>query len=120
MEDDYESVAFPYGNGARTDDLTYAGALDHSFSAYANAIRNARMTQHQPPLRYANEPSAYGDMTPDLLADGPYMGTIGAFHATIAVNPPTGPWLPEYGGTLPLSMQPQLSNTEPWLNPDGQ
>ncbi|HEV7454349.1 MAG TPA: hypothetical protein VGO07_03760 [Candidatus Saccharimonadales bacterium] len=102
----------------RTDTLTYAGAQDDSFDAYSDVIRHTPIAVVAP-LLYQNHPEAGGDMSPDLQADGQYFGTIGAFHATIAVNTPSGPWSNDYTGNLPIEQQPHLPNTEPWLMPEG-
>lgn len=101
----------------RTDDFTYAGAFDHAFDEYSDVIRHTPLARNVP-LLYDNAPEASGDMSPDLQADGPYYGTVGAFHAATAIVQNTGPWFPDYGGNTPI--QPKLVEVEPWLLPDGE
>lgn len=104
----------------RTDDFTYAGAFDHAYDEYSDVIRHTPLARSvNEPLLYQNAPEASGDMSPDLQADGPYYGTVGAFHAAVSVVQPTGPWYPDYGGNVPSDLQPKLRDIEPWLLLDG-
>jgi hypothetical protein len=104
----------------RPEDFTYAGAFDNAFAEYAETLRHVHGVVN-PPLMYGNAPDTGNtDMTPDLMSEGPYYGTIGAFHASGQLVAPAGPWGPDYMGILPVSQQPQLPNVEPWENPETQ
>lgn len=57
---------------------------------------------------------------PDDLDDGAFLGTVGVFvsassrGALPAIVKPNGPWFPEYGGIVPISVQPSINAPEPW------
>jgi hypothetical protein len=104
----------------RPEDFTYAGAFDDSYAEYAETLRHVRGVVN-PPLMYGNAPElGRSDMTPDLMADGPYLGTIGVFHTSGQLVAPAGPWGPDYMGILPVSEQPHVDAKEPWDNPETQ
>lgn len=103
-------------------EYTYAGAFDNAFAGYANALAHCKRALVAP-LVDRQRPDQTAPNYPIAMqggAEGPYFGTVGYFHAT-----PTRTYMPggglstqEYMGNLPVSQQPQVQLTEPWLADD--
>lgn len=93
-------------------EYTYAGAFDNAFAGYAVALAHVK--------RAVIAPLVDRQRPDQVAADGPYFGTVGYFHATPsrAYMPGGGLASQEYMGNLPVSQQPQVHLTEPWLADD--
>lgn len=82
-----------------------------SFASYSAAIRRQLSPAIVVPMIDYHPP--------DDIDDGAYLGNVGVFEEGLpAIVAPSGPWFPDYGGIVPISVQQEIISPEPWMSDD--